>query len=91
MGNSSSGIIEAPSLNIKTINIGDRQKGRVSGNTVINVKPIMKKIITSINKVYNKKYNLLSSNRCLIPVRTFLICSLKKSLTLLLYKSITMF
>ena len=62
MGNSSSGIIEAPSLNIKTINIGDRQKGRVSGNTVINVKPIMKEIITSINKIYNKKYNLLSSN-----------------------------
>ncbi len=63
MGNSSSGIIEAPSLNIKTINIGDRQKGRVSGNTVINVKPIMKEIITSINKIYNKKYNLFSNNK----------------------------
>ncbi|WP_395755375.1 UDP-N-acetylglucosamine 2-epimerase [Edwardsiella ictaluri] len=32
IGNSSSGIIEAPSLNIATINIGDRQKGRVHGD-----------------------------------------------------------
>ena len=38
IGNSSSGIIEAPSLGIYTINIGDRQKGRVRGNSVIDVK-----------------------------------------------------
>lgn len=37
IGNSSSGIIEAPSLGIYTINIGDRQKGRVRGNSVIDV------------------------------------------------------
>ncbi len=38
IGNSSSGIIEAPSLGVYTINIGDRQKGRVRGNSVIDVK-----------------------------------------------------
>lgn len=36
IGNSSSGIIEAPSLGIYTINIGERQKGRVKGNSVID-------------------------------------------------------
>lgn len=38
IGNSSSGIIEAPSLGIYTVNIGDRQKGRVRGNSVIDVR-----------------------------------------------------
>lgn len=38
IGNSSSGIIEAPSLGIYTINIGDRQKGRVRGESVVDVK-----------------------------------------------------
>ena len=37
VGNSSSGIIEAPSLGVCTVNIGHRQDGRVYGNSVINV------------------------------------------------------
>lgn len=37
VGNSSSGIIEAPSLGVYTINIGDRQKGRIRGNSVLDV------------------------------------------------------
>lgn len=36
IGNSSSGLIEIPSLHISTINIGDRQKGRVRGDTVFD-------------------------------------------------------
>ncbi|WP_318489728.1 UDP-N-acetylglucosamine 2-epimerase [Photobacterium leiognathi] len=36
IGNSSSGLIEIPSLHIPTINIGNRQKGRVRGDTVID-------------------------------------------------------
>lgn len=35
-GNSSSGIIEAPSFHIPTIDIGDRQKGRICGESVIH-------------------------------------------------------
>ena len=35
IGNSSSGLIEAPTFNIPTINIGNRQKGRIAGDTVI--------------------------------------------------------
>lgn len=36
IGNSSSGIIEVPSFHIPTINIGDRQNGRVQAKTIIN-------------------------------------------------------
>lgn len=36
VGNSSSGIIEAPSFHIPTVNIGDRQKGRMRGESVID-------------------------------------------------------
>ncbi len=39
IGNSSSGLMEAPSFHIPTINIGDRQRGRISGDTVISCKP----------------------------------------------------
>ena len=37
IGNSSSGIIEAPAVNVPTINIGDRQDGRLTGESVIHV------------------------------------------------------
>lgn len=36
IGNSSSGLIEAPSFGIPTVNIGDRQKGRLQATSVIN-------------------------------------------------------
>lgn len=39
IGNSSSGIIEAPSFKVPTVNIGDRQKGRIQGQNVINCEP----------------------------------------------------
>lgn len=48
IGNSSSGIIEAPSLNTITINIGDRQKGRVKALSVIDCKPITEDINRAI-------------------------------------------
>lgn len=37
VGNSSSGIVEAPSLGIPTINVGDRQKGRLRATSIIDV------------------------------------------------------
>ena len=39
VGNSSSGIIEAPSFKIATINIGDRQKGRIKAKSVLDCLP----------------------------------------------------
>jgi len=42
IGNSSSGIIEVPSLHVPTINIGDRQKGRIQAESIINCDPTEK-------------------------------------------------
>lgn len=49
MGNSSSGIIEAPSFGIPTVNIGDRQKGRIKAESVIDCKPTCSDIIRAID------------------------------------------
>lgn len=51
IGNSSSGIIEAPSLGIYTVNIGERQQGRVRGNSVIDVECNKDDISKAIDKV----------------------------------------
>ena len=56
VGNSSSGVSEAPSFKIASINIGDRQKGRVFANSIINCKIDNKLILKSIKKIYNKKF-----------------------------------
>lgn len=49
IGNSSSGLYETPSFKIPTINIGDRQKGRIQANSVINCPPVTSEIINAIN------------------------------------------
>lgn len=56
IGNSSSGLIEIPSLHIPTINIGNRQKGRVHGVSIINCICEKNSIINSIND--SQKLNL---------------------------------
>jgi len=56
LGNSSSGIIEAPIFKIGTINIGDRQKGRLRSSSIIDCRPDVKLINQSINKLYSKDF-----------------------------------
>ena len=62
IGNSSSGIIEAPSCGTITINLGDRQKGRVKSKTVIDCKikeqDILKKIKNSFKMKKMRTKNL---------------------------------
>lgn len=48
IGNSSSGIIEAPTLGTCTVNIGDRQKGRVRGNSIFDVDCSSESIVKAI-------------------------------------------
>lgn len=48
IGNSSSGIVEAPSLNTATINIGDRQKGRIQAESIINVGVDAREVMAAI-------------------------------------------
>ena len=56
IGNSSSGIIEAPSFKKPTVNVGERQKGRLSGDTVIHVNNSKKSIIAGIEKALSKEF-----------------------------------
>ncbi len=57
IGNSSSGVLEAPSLGIPTVNIGNRQKGRIISNNVINSEYKKNDIIKNIKKAltFDKK------------------------------------
>ena len=55
-GNSSSGIIEAPSFKIGTVNIGDRQKGRIKSKSVIDCKPKKEDIQKAFKKLYSQKF-----------------------------------
>ena len=62
IGNSSSGIIEAPTLRKPVINIGNRQKGRSNSNAIIHCKNEKKSIISALNKLdsfdIDKQYDL---------------------------------
>ena len=62
IGNSSSGLIEIPSLKIPTINIGDRQKGRVRGQTVIDSICDKSSIIEAINYSQSKQFNEIAES-----------------------------
>ena len=53
VGNSSSGLLEAPTFKIGTVNIGDRQKGRLKAVSVIDCKEKKESILTSINTIYS--------------------------------------
>ncbi|MFC2468501.1 MAG: UDP-N-acetylglucosamine 2-epimerase [Capnocytophaga endodontalis] len=59
IGNSSSGILEVPAFYIPTINIGDRQKGRICNESVINsnnsLEDIKKSITFALDKTFREK------------------------------------
>lgn len=62
VGNSSSGIIEVPSFEIPTINIGDRQKGRVKSDSVVDCEPDTFSIRNALDYIY--------SDECLLKVKS---------------------
>ena len=56
VGNSSSGLIEVPSFNIGTVNIGDRQKGRIRSKSVIDCDITIDNIRSGLNKLYQTNF-----------------------------------
>ena len=50
LGNSSSGIIETPAFKVPTVNIGDRQRGRLQSESIINCGSNEKNIVEAIFK-----------------------------------------
>ncbi len=56
VGNSSSGLLEAPSLKIGTINIGGRQDGRIKASSVIDCLPNKQNLIKAFKKLYSSEF-----------------------------------
>jgi GDP/UDP-N,N'-diacetylbacillosamine 2-epimerase (hydrolysing) len=57
LGNSSSGIIEAPSLGTGTVNIGDRQLGRVRSESVIDCEDNITSIKKALEKLFSEEFH----------------------------------
>lgn len=62
LGNSSSGLLEAPSFKIPTINIGDRQKGRTSADSVINCTPDKESILKAVSQAMSPDFREVCRN-----------------------------
>ncbi len=56
VGNSSSGIVEAPSFKIATINIGNRQQGRIKAKSTIDCPAEKDAILTALKKAFSPAF-----------------------------------
>ena len=73
IGNSSSGILEVPFLNIPVLNIGNRQKGRFQFVKIFNSNPKKEIIIKNINRILKEKINFLPFDSNLIKNASYII------------------
>ena len=62
IGNSSSGLSETPSFKIGAINIGDRQKGRIRADNVIDCLPKKASIKNAFEMLYSKEFQSVIKN-----------------------------
>lgn len=60
VGNSSSGLLEVPSLDVPTLNIGSRQQGRVRASSVIDVQPTVSDISAGLRQMVSPEFQELS-------------------------------
>lgn len=90
IGNSSSGLMEVPSMGVPTINIGNRQRGRVQGNSVLNCATDKEKICEAMRKaqteemrnICSKKQNPYGSGNTSEKIVKFLLEYLEKDIDL---------
>ena len=99
VGNSSSGLAEAPSFKKGTINIGDRQRGRLQASSVINSRPCRAEIAAAIKKLYSAEFRSIlagvispygaggASEKVLDTIKNFSIEGLAKKAFYDLYES----
>lgn len=66
LGNSSSGIIETPAFHVPTVNIGDRQRGRLQSESIINCDEDTNSIVQAINKAITADFKTIC-NRVISP------------------------
>lgn len=62
IGNSSSGLIEAPAMGTATVNIGDRQKGRLRAGSVIDCAPDRAAIVAAISRACSPEFQACLDN-----------------------------
>ena len=62
IGNSSSGIVEAPAMKIPAVNIGDRQKGRIMADSIICCAPVTKDIICAMKQALSPEFRAIAAN-----------------------------
>jgi UDP-hydrolysing UDP-N-acetyl-D-glucosamine 2-epimerase len=67
VGNSSSGLVEAPSFGLPVVNVGDRQEGRVRAGNVINVAASREAIAAGIAQALGEEFRL----RCAAVVNPY--------------------
>lgn len=63
VGNSSSGIIEVPSFGIPTLDIGNRQKGRIAADSVVHCGTAAKDITEGLNKIFSDNHLRISRSK----------------------------
>ncbi|MCD4750471.1 MAG: UDP-N-acetylglucosamine 2-epimerase [Thermoanaerobaculales bacterium] len=56
LGNSSSGMIEAPAMGVPTVNVGDRQKGRLRFPSIIDVEPVLEEVFGGVEKALSSEF-----------------------------------
>lgn len=61
LGNSSSGIIEAPAMHVPTVNIGDRQKGRMRSESIIDCPPERHAIRAAMEKAMTPEFQSIAA------------------------------
>ena len=66
LGNSSSGLIEAPSFHVPVINVGDRQKGRLQAECVLNCEPERSSIEAALNIARSDSFQRIAQE-CVNP------------------------
>lgn len=67
IGNSSSGLVEAPSFRIPTVNIGDRQLGRLKAESIIECEPDFRDICRAIAVARSTQFK----SKCLSVVNPY--------------------
>lgn len=59
VGNSSSGLLEVPTMKIGTVNIGDRQRNRLKADSVIDCEPTREAIGAALERLYSEEFQAM--------------------------------
>jgi UDP-N-acetylglucosamine 2-epimerase (non-hydrolysing)/GDP/UDP-N,N'-diacetylbacillosamine 2-epimerase (hydrolysing) len=61
VGNSSSGIVEAPAMGVPTVNVGSRQQGRLKAGSVIDCAPDRAAVVAAIKKALSAEFKQIAA------------------------------